>query len=149
VTNILEKPPVPPSRFAVTGLYFYDHDVIEIARQLKPSPRGEYEITDINRAYLTRGDLHVRLLDRGFAWLDTGTHSALQQASAYVQTLQERQGISIACLEEVAYQMGFITKTELEARIRFLGQDSDYARYLIHLLEREARGAPAVTEQIW
>lgn len=133
VLDILEKPQVPPSRFAVTGLYFYDHDVIEIARQLKPSSRLEYEITDINREYLRRGDLHLRLLDRGFAWLDTGTPSALQQASQYVQTIQERQGISIACLEEIAYKMGFISLTDLEKRICSFGQ-SEYGLYLKEML---------------
>ncbi len=136
VVDIVEKPIVPQSRFAVTGLYFYDNDVIEIARHLKPSARGEYEITDVNRVYLERGDLHLRLLDRGFAWLDTGTHPALQQASHYVQTIQERQGISIACLEEIAYQMGFITRAQLEERIALLSK-SDYGQYLKQMLERE------------
>ena len=134
VIDIVEKPLVPPSRFAVTGLYFYDHDVIEIARQLKPSARLEYEITDINRVYLKRGDLHLRFLDRGFAWLDTGTPSALQQASQYVQTIQERQGISIACLEEIAYKMGFISLAALEKRISFFGQ-SEYGVYLQQMLQ--------------
>jgi glucose-1-phosphate thymidylyltransferase len=114
VTNIIEKPTNPPSSYAVTGLYFYDSDAPQIARTLKPSSRGELEITDLNRAYLERGDLHVRLFERGFAWLDTGTHEALQQASSYVQTIQERQGIKIACIEEIAYQMGFITLPQLE-----------------------------------
>ena len=129
VIDIIEKPSMPPSRFAVTGLYFYDNDVVAIARQLKPSNRCEYEITDINREYLKRGDLHLRFFDRGFAWLDTGTPSALNQASQYVQTIQERQGISIACLEEIAYTMGFISLAELEKRIASLGQ-SEYAFYL-------------------
>ncbi|MBI2812358.1 MAG: glucose-1-phosphate thymidylyltransferase RfbA [Candidatus Melainabacteria bacterium] len=136
VIDIVEKPEVPKSRFAVTGLYFYDNDVIEIARNLKPSQRGEYEITDVNRAYLNRGDLNLQLLDRGFAWLDTGTHSALQQASLYVQTIQERQGISIACLEEIAYKMGFITQEQLQRQISLLTK-SDYGQYLIQMLARE------------
>lgn len=136
VIDIVEKPVAPRSHFAVTGLYFYDNDVIEIARSLKPSPRGEYEITDINRAYLERGNLQLRLFDRGFAWLDTGTHSALQQASQYVQTLQERQGISIACLEEIAYDMGFISLDELELRIAGLAK-SEYGQYLNQMLERK------------
>jgi glucose-1-phosphate thymidylyltransferase len=136
VTSIIEKPQCPASHFAVTGLYFYDQDVVEIAKQLTPSNRGEYEITDVNRIYLERGDLHLRLLDRGFAWLDTGTHSSLQQASHYVQTLQERQGISIACLEEIAYKMGFITRQQLEKRIALLLK-SDYGQYLKQMLERE------------
>lgn len=137
VTAIVEKPQFPKSNFAVTGLYFYDNDVVDIAHHLQPSKRGEYEITDVNRIYLERGDLHLRLLDRGFAWLDTGTHSSLQQASLYVQTLQERQGISIACLEEVAYKMGFISRQQLEKRIAFLLK-SDYGQYLQRMLERES-----------
>ncbi len=106
IKNIIEKPKDPPSSYAVTGLYFYDNSVIDIARNLKLSKRGEYEITDVNVAYLNRSQLKVRLLDRGFAWLDTGTHDALQKASSYVQTIQDRQGIKIACLEEIAYQQG-------------------------------------------
>ena len=137
VVDIVEKPQFPPSQFAVTGLYFYDNDVIDIARRLKPSNRLEYEITDVNRAYLERGDLHVRLLDRGFAWLDTGTHQALAQASQYVQTIQERQGISIACLEEIAYKKGFISLAQLEKRIATLSK-SDYGLYLKRMLERDA-----------
>lgn len=136
VTEIVEKPQSPKSHFAVTGLYFYDNDVVEIASCLKPSKRGEYEITDINRAYLERGDLHLRLLDRGFAWLDTGTHASLQQASQYVQTLQERQGISIACLEEIAYKIGFISREQLEKRIAVL-EKSEYGQYLKLMLERD------------
>jgi glucose-1-phosphate thymidylyltransferase len=136
VLDIVEKPHTPKSRFAVTGLYFYDNDVVEIARTLKPSKRFEYEITDVNRTYLERGDLHLRLLDRGFAWLDTGTHSALHQASQYVQTIQERQGISIGCLEEIAYKMGFIDREGLEQRIAAFSK-SDYGQYLKQMLERE------------
>jgi glucose-1-phosphate thymidylyltransferase len=132
VTNIVEKPEKPTSRFAVTGLYFYDSDVVEIARSLKPSDRNEYEITDVNRVYLERGDLHLRILDRGFAWLDTGTHHALQQASLYVQTIQERQGIQIACLEEIAYTMGFISLEDLQKRVETLAK-SDYGQYLKRL----------------
>src|SRR5271170_7539809 len=136
VIDIVEKPQDPKSRFAVTGLYFYDNDVIEIARTLQSSKRCEYEITDVNRTYLERGDLHLHLLDRGFAWLDTGTHSALQQASLYVQTIQERQGISIACLEEIAYNMGFISLEGLQERISILSK-SEYGRYLAGMLERK------------
>lgn len=138
VTDIIEKPQFPKSNYAVTGLYFYDNDVIEIARTLKPSQRGEYEITDINRAYLERGDLHLRLFDRGFAWLDTGTHASLQQASLYVQTLQERQGISIACLEEIAYKMGFISREQLEKRLDLLCK-SDYGQYLKRMLNPSSK----------
>jgi glucose-1-phosphate thymidylyltransferase len=128
VTNIIEKPTNPPSSYAVTGLYFYDSDAPQIARTLKPSSRGELEITDLNRAYLERGDLHVRLFERGFAWLDTGTHEALQQASSYVQTIQERQGIKIACIEEIACQMGFITLPQLEHLA--VAAPSHYGAYL-------------------
>lgn len=136
VVDIIEKPQAPKSRFAVTGLYFYDNDVIEIVRKLKPSKRNEYEITDVNRAYLERGDLHLRVFDRGFAWLDTGTHLALQQASHYVQTIQERQGISIGCLEEVAYKMGFITLAQLQKTIERISK-SDYGQYLQQVVESE------------
>lgn len=140
VTNIIEKPQNPPSRYAVTGLYFYDHDVVEIARNLKPSSRSEYEITDVNLAYLKRGDLHLRIFERGFAWLDTGTHEALQQASSYVQTIQMRQGIKIACIEEIAYRMGFIDVLALKEFAKQY-EKSEYGAYLWEL----AGGAP-VTE---
>jgi glucose-1-phosphate thymidylyltransferase len=133
VQEIVEKPVRPSSRFAVTGLYFYDNDVVEIARSLRPSARGELEITDVNRAYLQRGDLQLRLLGRGFAWLDTGTHEALHQASSYIQTIQERQGIEIACLEEIAYQKGFITAEQLR-RLAVAHARSEYGAYLTALL---------------
>lgn len=129
VTAIIEKPKVAPSPYAVTGLYFYDANVVSIARLLTPSSRGELEITDVNNAYLASGHLHVRLLGRGFAWLDTGTHDALQKASTYVQTIQERQGIQVACLEEIAYQNGWISTSELQALAR-QASTSDYGRYL-------------------
>lgn len=132
VTSIVEKPQNPASRFAVTGLYFYDNDVIEMARQLKPSSRGEYEITDLNTAYLKRGDLHLRILERGFAWLDTGTHEALQQASSYVQTIQMRQGIKIACIEEIAYRMGYIDSSRLKEFAEQYAK-SEYGAYLAEL----------------
>lgn len=130
--DIVEKPQNPKSNFAVTGLYFYDNDVISIARDLAPSDRCEYEITDVNRAYLKRGDLHVKLFDRGFAWLDTGTHQALQMASEYVHTVQERQGISIACLEEIAYRKGFITRDQFLEHCEALSQ-SEYGQYLLRI----------------
>lgn len=133
VKSIREKPAHPASRYAVTGLYFYDNEVVEIARSLRPSARGELEITDVNTAYLSRGELQVRLLGRGFAWLDTGTHDALQKASAYVQTIQERQGIKIACIEEIAYQMGFIDEEQLE-RLAQSFSKSEYGRYLSDIL---------------
>lgn len=129
VTKIEEKPKDPRSKYAVTGLYFYDNDVIEIAKKLKPSKRGELEITDINLAYLARGTLHLRLLGRGFAWLDTGTPDSLQKASAYVHTIQDRQGIKIACIEEIAYKMGFITSDQLKQLAR-LFSTSEYGAYL-------------------
>ncbi len=141
VVDIIEKPKSYVSRYAVTGLYFYDNDVVEIARSLKPSQRGEYEITDVNLAYLKRGSLHLRLLDRGFAWLDTGTHHALSQASLYVQTIQERQGVRIACLEEIAYKMGYISRQELQKRIDLLSS-SDYGQYLNQMLQSKDWARP-------
>ncbi len=129
VKSIIEKPNVPKSNYAVTGLYFYDNQVIDIAASLKPSPRGELEITDVNMEYLKRGTLTLKTLGRGFAWLDTGTHDALQKASSYVQTIQERQGIKIACIEEIAYQMGFIDSEQLE-RFASLYASTDYGEYL-------------------
>lgn len=132
ITAIVEKPQNPASRYAVTGLYFYDNDVISIARSLKPSNRLEYEITDVNMAYLKRGDLHLRIFERGFAWLDTGTHEALQQASSYVQTIQMRQGIKIACIEEIAYRMGFIDSSRLKQFAEKYAK-SEYGSYLSEL----------------
>jgi len=137
IKDIVEKPQDPPSSYAVTGLYFYDNSVIDIARSLKPSKRGEYEITDVNVAYLQKKQLKVRLLDRGFAWLDTGTHDALQKASSYVQTIQERQGIKIACLEEIAYQQGFISFEQLE-KLAQAASVSEYGRYLQKLCVKSA-----------
>jgi glucose-1-phosphate thymidylyltransferase len=129
INNILEKPKDPPSPYAVTGLYFYDNRVVEIAKNLHPSARGELEITDVNVAYLKLGQLQVRLFERGFAWLDTGTHDALQKAATYVQTLQERQGIKIGCLEEIAYQQGFISLDQL-MKLAQTYCGSDYGKYL-------------------
>ena len=129
VIDILEKPQVPPSSYAVTGLYFYDASAVEIAKQLKPSARGELEISDVNRAYLQKGKLRVHLLERGCAWLDTGTPEALAQAALYVQTLQERQGIKIGCPEEIAYQKQFISKEQLEVLGRRWG-NNEYGLYL-------------------
>lgn len=132
VIGIEEKPPRPKSNYAVTGLYFYDNSVIEIAKSLKPSNRGELEITDLNMIYLRRGDLRVELLGRGYAWLDTGTHEALQQAASYVQAIQERQGFKIACIEEIAYRRGYITKDQLQNLATDLSQN-DYGQYLIEI----------------
>lgn len=129
ILDIIEKPKTPPSPYAVTGLYFYDNRVVDIARHLNPSKRGELEITDVNVAYLTQGKLHVRLFEKGFAWLDTGTHDALQKASVYVQTLQERQGIQIACLEEIAYNQQWITLDELQM-LATKAPSSEYSLYL-------------------
>jgi len=132
-----EKPAKPRSPFAVTGLYFYDRRVVEFAQALRPSARGELEITDLNRAYLAAGTLHVEVLGRGFAWLDTGTHASLLQASNFIQTLQERQGLQVACLEEVAYKMGFVDAAAIRALSRRMGKSS-YADYLLRMLDEDA-----------
>ncbi len=132
VIGIEEKPQQPKSNYAVPGLYFYDNDVIDIAHHLKPSKRGELEITDVNMAYLQQGRLRVELLGRGYAWLDTGTHEALQQAASYVQAIQERQGLKIACVEELAFRLGYISKKQLENLAQRLVQN-DYGRYLLDI----------------
>ncbi|MDG1475631.1 MAG: glucose-1-phosphate thymidylyltransferase RfbA [Vicingaceae bacterium] len=132
--SIEEKPEKPKSNYAVPGLYFYDNNVIEIAKSLEPSPRGEYEITDINSVYLKQGNLKVGVLDRGTAWLDTGTHESLMQASQYVQVIEERQGLKIGCLEEIAYKKGFISKEELLNLAKPLVK-SGYGNYLIQIAE--------------
>ena len=127
--HIEEKPANPKSHWAVTGLYFYDNDVVAVARDLKPSLRGELEITDVNRAYLTRGDLEVVRLGRGYAWLDTGTHDSLHDAASFVRTIELRQGIKIACPEEIALEQGWLSPEDIEKRAATLG-DTDYAAYL-------------------
>ena len=130
--SIEEKPEHPKSNFAVTGLYFYDNDVVEIAKNIKPSPRGELEITDVNKAYLDRGDLSVELMGRGFAWLDTGTHESLLQAAQYIETVQRLQNVQVANLEEIAYRMGYITKEKvLELAQPF--KKNEYGQYLLRL----------------
>jgi len=132
VISIEEKPAQPKSNYAVPGLYFYDNEVIAISRDLKPSPRGEYEITDVNKEYLRRGKLKVSILDRGTAWLDTGTFDSLMQASQFVQVIEQRQGIKIACIEEIAYRKGFITKEQLIAVAQPLLK-SGYGQYLMNV----------------
>src|SRR6478736_6386285 len=128
-TSIEEKPAQPKSNWAVTGLYFYDNDVLDIAAGLKPSARGELEITDVNRAYLDRGDLNVTRLGRGYAWLDTGTHDSLHDAGSYVRTIEKRQGMKVMCLEEIALELGYLTPDDLVRRADQLGR-SEYAAYL-------------------
>jgi glucose-1-phosphate thymidylyltransferase len=134
VLGLEEKPAVPKSNWAVTGLYFYDNDVLEIARTLTPSPRGEYEITDVNRAYLDRGDLRIELLGRGMAWLDTGTHDSLLDASSFIATVEKRQGLKVSCVEEIAFRMGYIDESALDRLARPLAK-SGYGEYLLALLE--------------
>ena len=137
--SIEEKPAVPKSHWAVTGLYFYDNDVLDIAAGLAPSPRGELEITDVNRIYLEAGRLQVVQLGRGFAWLDTGTHDSLHDASSYVRTIEKRQGYKIMCLEEIALELGYLTPAEVMARADTLGS-TDYAVYLRRRADEIANG---------
>ncbi|HFR3756493.1 TPA: glucose-1-phosphate thymidylyltransferase RfbA [Streptococcus suis] len=131
--SIEEKPENPKSNFAVTGLYFYDNDVVEIAKNIKPSPRGELEITDVNKAYLDRGDLSVELMGRGFAWLDTGTHESLLEAAQYIETVQRLQNVQVANLEEIAYRMGYITKEQVYELAQPL-KKNEYGQYLLRLI---------------
>jgi glucose-1-phosphate thymidylyltransferase len=131
--DLQEKPEHPKSRYAVTGLYFYDNQVLDIAAGLRPSPRGELELPDVNRAYLQKGQLSVQTMSRGIAWLDTGTHDSLLEASSFVQTIEKRQGLKVACPEEIAYRAGFIDAAQLQALAADLR--SDYGDYLREILE--------------
>jgi glucose-1-phosphate thymidylyltransferase len=135
VTSIEEKPSKPLSEYAVTGLYFYDHHVVDVAKSITPSHRGELEITDVNQEYLKRGELHVELLGRGFTWLDTGTHESLLAASHFIETVEKRQNLKIACLEEVAYRKGYISEAKLNELIEDM-TSNDYGKYLMSLIGR-------------
>lgn len=135
VLSLEEKPANPKSNYAVTGLYFYDKNVCEYAKQLEPSARGELEITDLNKIYLEKGMLNVEILGRGFAWLDTGTHDSMLQASLFVQTMELNKGVKISCLEEIAYNQGFITKDELLKKIEKYGNKNDYYNYVRAVIE--------------
>src|SRR5580765_8103935 len=135
--SLEEKPAKPKSSYAVTGLYFYDNQVVDLAAKLQPSARGELEITDVNRIYLERGSLRVEKLARGIAWLDTGTHDSLMQASNYIHAIEERQGLMVACLEEIAFRMGYISRDDLAKLARTMGS-STYGEYLSRLLEQES-----------
>ncbi|MHB1261309.1 MAG: glucose-1-phosphate thymidylyltransferase RfbA [Thermoplasmatota archaeon] len=141
VVGLEEKPKQPKSNWAVTGLYIYDNQVLDIAAGLKPSPRGELEITDVNKEYLKRGQLKLTRLGRGVAWLDTGTHRSLLDASQFIATIESRQGLKVACLEEIAWRMRFITRQQLEALAQ--RQSPDFKEYLLHVLKMEGSGGTA------
>lgn len=139
ITSIEEKPKKPKSRFAVTGIYFYDHNVVDFAANLTPSARGELEITDLNLAYLKRKELKLEILGRGFAWLDTGTSDSLQQAASYVQAVQERQGLKICCIEEIAYRLGYIDNSRLKELAKEMIRN-EYGQYLMRVVHEEVGG---------
>ena len=134
--SVEEKPEHPKSNYAITGLYFYDNDVVEIAKNIKPSPRGELEITDVNDAYLKRGDLDVEVMGRGFAWLDTGTHESLLEAAQYIETVQRMQNVQVANLEEIAYRMGYITREQVIELAQSL-KKNEYGQYLLRRVEAD------------
>ncbi len=136
--SIVEKPEHPASNYAVTGLYFYDNDVVDIAKHIEPSPRGELEITDVNKEYLRRGKLDVQLLSRGYAWLDTGTHASLQAAASFIESVEHTQNLQISCLEEIAYRMGYITLDKMVELAQPL-KKTDYGQYLLNLAKVEAK----------
>lgn len=148
VLSIEEKPKVPKSHIAVTGLYFYDNDVIEIAKHLKPSGRNELEITDVNNAYIDRGDAYLNLMGRGFTWLDAGTYESLMQANQFVQVIEDRQGLIIAAPEEVAYRQGFISREELETLAQRLGNNA-YSQYLTDLAARDLHLENLKAQLVW
>lgn len=136
VKSIVEKPKHPKSNYAITGMYFYDNQVVDIAKDLKPSPRGELEITDVNKAYLEKNQLDVELLGRGYAWLDTGTHDSLHDAAGFIETVEKRQNLKVACIEEVAYRMGYIDKAQL-AKLGDPMRNNDYGQYILRLAKQK------------